>query len=209
MVIYAMVPQADASNVSTAPVTSTTIPFEKYYDIESGNLFNQAGQNPGTNFDLKFGFNNNSTVGARLVWNGAGANMAVVTNKGFDLLKSSDITLYYYCQNVEDNDNACSGVGGPPTNFTGIIQTNEGNYFANNELLQKLEDKNLIAFKYCNAMGSIEKNSNPNGSSNNIAGILNTKKNILGMMPHPERLIDPLLSGEDGSILFKSLLNSQ
>ena len=50
--------------------------------------------------------------------------------------------------------------------------------------------------------------SNPNGSSNNIAGILNEKKNILGMMPHPERLIDPILSGEDGSMLFSSLLKN-
>ena len=89
------------------------------------------------------------------------------------------------------------------------IAHNEGNYFANNELLKNLENNNLIAFKYCNKKGNIEKNSNPNGSSNNIAGILNIKKNILGMMPHPERLIDPLLSGEDGSILFKGLLNSQ
>ena len=89
------------------------------------------------------------------------------------------------------------------------IAHNEGNYFANDELLKNLENNNLIAFKYCNKKGNIEKNSNPNGSSNNIAGILHTKKNILGMMPHPERLIDPLLSGEDGSILFKGLLNSQ
>jgi len=85
------------------------------------------------------------------------------------------------------------------------IAHNEGNYFANNELIQKLEDNNLIAFKYCNKKGNIEKDSNPNGSSNNIAGILNKNKNILGMMPHPERLIDPILSGEDGSILFKSI----
>ena len=89
------------------------------------------------------------------------------------------------------------------------IAHNEGNYFANDELLKNLENNNLIAFKYCNKKGNIEKDSNPNGSSNNIAGILNSKKNILGMMPHPERLIDPLLSGEDGSILFKGLLNSQ
>ena len=88
------------------------------------------------------------------------------------------------------------------------IAHNEGNYFANDELLKNLENNNLIAFKYCNKKGNIEKNSNPNGSSNNIAGILNGKKNILGMMPHPERLIDPLLSGEDGSILFTSLLKS-
>ena len=88
------------------------------------------------------------------------------------------------------------------------IAHNEGNYFANNNLIQKLEDNNLIAFKYCDKQGLIEENSNPNGSSNNIAGILNKEKNILGMMPHPERLIDPFLSGEDGSILFESLLKS-
>ena len=88
------------------------------------------------------------------------------------------------------------------------IAHNEGNYFSNNELLKKLEDKNLIAFKYCNEKGDINEISNPNGSSNNIAGILNNEKNILGMMPHPERLIDPLLSGEDGSIMFESLLKS-
>ena len=88
------------------------------------------------------------------------------------------------------------------------IAHNEGNFFANNETLKSLEDKNLIAFKYCDENGNIEKQSNPNGSSNNIAGILNLKKNILGMMPHPERLIDPLLSGIDGSLMFESLIKS-
>ena len=88
------------------------------------------------------------------------------------------------------------------------IAHNEGNYFASKEQIEKLEDKNLVAFKYCNEKGNINKNTNPNGSSNNIAGILNDKKNILGMMPHPERLIDPLLSGEDGSLMFESLIKS-
>ena len=88
------------------------------------------------------------------------------------------------------------------------IAHNEGNFFGNNNLINKLEDNNLIAFKYCDNKGKIEKESNPNGSSNNIAGIFNKNKNILGMMPHPERLIDPLLSGEDGSLLFTSLLKS-
>jgi len=87
------------------------------------------------------------------------------------------------------------------------IAHNEGNFFGNNDLIKKLEDNNLIAFKYCDNKGKIEKESNPNGSSNNIAGILNENKNILGMMPHPERLIDPLFSGEDGSLLFTSLIN--
>jgi len=88
------------------------------------------------------------------------------------------------------------------------IAHNEGNYFASKEQIEKLEDKNLVAFKYCDEKGNINKNTNPNGSSNNIAGILNDKKNILGMMPHPERLIDPLLSGEDGSLMFESLIKS-
>ena len=88
------------------------------------------------------------------------------------------------------------------------IAHNEGNYFANKKILKNLEDKNLIAFKYCSEKGEVNEVCNPNGSTNNIAGILNNEKNILGMMPHPERLIDPLLSGEDGSIMFESLLKS-
>ena len=89
------------------------------------------------------------------------------------------------------------------------IAHNEGNYFADSKILQNLENNNLIAFKYCDGKGNINKDSNPNGSSNNIAGIFNSNKNILGMMPHPERLIDPILSGEDGSMIFESLLKSQ
>ncbi len=87
------------------------------------------------------------------------------------------------------------------------IAHNEGNYFANNDLIKKLEDNNLIVFKYCNKEGSIEDSANPNGSLNNIAGVISENKNILGMMPHPERSIDPILSGEDGSLLFKSVFN--
>tara|TARA_B110000438_G_C15743572_1_gene619669 strand:- start:291 stop:968 length:678 start_codon:yes stop_codon:yes gene_type:complete len=87
------------------------------------------------------------------------------------------------------------------------IAHNEGNYFANNDLIKNLEDQNLIAFKYCDQKGNINTISNPNGSTNNIAGILNTEKNILGMMPHPERLIDPIMSGNDGSIMFDGLLS--
>jgi len=88
------------------------------------------------------------------------------------------------------------------------IAHNEGNYFASKDQIKKLEDKNLVAFKYCDEKGNINKSTNPNGSSNNIAGILNDQKNILGMMPHPERLIDPLLAGEDGSLMFESLIKS-
>jgi phosphoribosylformylglycinamidine synthase subunit PurQ / glutaminase len=86
------------------------------------------------------------------------------------------------------------------------IAHNEGNYFASKDTLKMLEENNLIALKYSDKKGNINEFSNPNGSSNNIAGLLNNEKNILGLMPHPERMIDPILSGEDGSLLFKSLL---
>jgi phosphoribosylformylglycinamidine synthase subunit PurQ / glutaminase len=87
------------------------------------------------------------------------------------------------------------------------IAHNEGNYFANSSYVKELEDKNLIAFKYCNENGEINETSNPNGSVNNIAGIFNEKKNILGMMPHPERMVDKIISNDDGVNLFQSLLN--
>ncbi len=87
------------------------------------------------------------------------------------------------------------------------IAHNEGNYFADQKYLKELEDKNLIAFKYCDSKGVISDNSNPNGSSKNIAGIFNDKKNILGMMPHPERMVDKIISNEDGINLFQSILN--
>ena len=86
------------------------------------------------------------------------------------------------------------------------IAHNEGNYFTNPNHLKELTNENLIAFKYCNKNGEITKESNPNGSLENIAGIFNTKKNILGMMPHPERMVDNLISNTDGVNLFSSLL---
>jgi phosphoribosylformylglycinamidine synthase subunit PurQ / glutaminase len=87
------------------------------------------------------------------------------------------------------------------------IAHNEGNYFTDNNHLKELKDNNLIAFKYCDQKGNVDDHSNPNGSLENIAGVYNAKKNILGMMPHPERMIDKLISNTDGTNLFSSLLN--
>ena len=87
------------------------------------------------------------------------------------------------------------------------IAHNEGNFFTDDGHLNQLKKENLIAFKYSDEKGNINDLSNPNGSMENIAGIYNSKKNILGMMPHPERMIDKLISNTDGLNLFKSLLN--
>ncbi len=87
------------------------------------------------------------------------------------------------------------------------IAHNEGNYFTNPNHLSELKNENLIAFKYCDEEGNVSIESNPNGSLENIAGIYNLNKNILGMMPHPERMIDEVISNKDGENLFLSLLN--
>jgi len=87
------------------------------------------------------------------------------------------------------------------------IAHNEGNYFCSNDELKKLEDNNLIAVSYCNEDGNCDDEANPNGAIKNIAGIFNDKKNILGMMPHPERMIDEIISNKDGVNLFSSLLS--
>ena len=87
------------------------------------------------------------------------------------------------------------------------IAHNEGNYFTNTKHLEELKKENLVAFKYCDEKGNVNGFSNPNGAIENIAGIFNSKKNILGMMPHPERMVDKLISNTDGAGLFNSLLN--
>ena len=88
------------------------------------------------------------------------------------------------------------------------IAHNDGNYFCTEDELKSLDDNNQIAVKYCSKDGDISENYNPNGSIKNIAGIFNKNKNILGMMPHPERVIDRSLSSEDGIFFFKNLIEN-
>ena len=88
------------------------------------------------------------------------------------------------------------------------IAHNDGNYFCTDDELKSLEDNNQIAVKYCSKDGDVSENYNPNGSIKNIAGIFNKNKNILGMMPHPERVIDRSLSSEDGTFFFKNLIEN-
>ena len=86
------------------------------------------------------------------------------------------------------------------------IAHNDGCYYIDKNRLKELEENNQIALQYCNKEGNVSESNNPNGSIKNIAGIYNKKQNVLGMMPHPERMIDSFLTGEDGSLFFKNLL---
>jgi phosphoribosylformylglycinamidine synthase len=86
------------------------------------------------------------------------------------------------------------------------IAHHDGNYFAEADTIKRLKDKDCIAFRYVDADGNLKNEANPNGSLDNIAGVLNEKRNVLGMMPHPERLSDPALGGNEGRIIFDGLV---
>ena len=85
------------------------------------------------------------------------------------------------------------------------IAHGEGCYFADDATLGQLESQDRIAFRYVDENGDATQEANPNGSSRNIAGILNEGRNVMGMMPHPERVADPAMGSEDGLAIFRSL----
>jgi phosphoribosylformylglycinamidine synthase I len=85
------------------------------------------------------------------------------------------------------------------------IAHGEGNYTANAETLARLEAEGRVAFRYCDEAGALGGLANPNGSVNDIAGVYSEKFNVLGLMPHPENLVDPLVGGTDGRAMFESL----
>jgi phosphoribosylformylglycinamidine synthase len=103
------------------------------------------------------------------------------------------------------------------TMFTGLYRPNEvlaipiahgeGNYFVEAETLAELEARNGVVFRYCDEQGRTTPGSNPNGSTGNIAGIINREGNVMGMMPHPERASDPVLRHTDGQRLFLSVMD--
>jgi phosphoribosylformylglycinamidine synthase len=88
------------------------------------------------------------------------------------------------------------------------ISHGEGNYYADAETLARLNIEERVAFRYSTADGAITAAANPNGSLENIAGILNEQRNVLGMMPHPERAVEELTGGTDGIVLWRSLMES-
>ncbi|MGA7161568.1 MAG: phosphoribosylformylglycinamidine synthase subunit PurQ [Bacteroidota bacterium] len=88
------------------------------------------------------------------------------------------------------------------------IAHGEGNYFASRETIESLQENDQIVFRYCSKSGEIDEASNPNGSLLNIAGITNKEGNVMGMMPHPERAVEPPLGSADGRKIFQSMVES-
>jgi len=88
------------------------------------------------------------------------------------------------------------------------VAHHDGNYFTDDDTLNRLEGENRIAFRYCDKAGATGGDANPNGSQRNIAGLYNETGTVLGLMPHPERLADPALGGTDGMPMFASLVEA-
>ncbi len=88
------------------------------------------------------------------------------------------------------------------------VAHHEGNYYVDDDGLKALEDNGQIAFRYTTPDGEVTAGANPNGSRDNIAGVFNAAGNVLGMMPHPERLADAALGGDDGRAMFDSLVEA-
>lgn len=88
------------------------------------------------------------------------------------------------------------------------VAHHDGNYFADPRTLDELEAEDRIAFRYCGPEGRLDSIYNPNGSIRHIAGILNKKRNVLGLMPHPENAIEPMHGSTDGKALFKSMVEA-
>lgn len=82
----------------------------------------------------------------------------------------------------------------------------DGNYYASDDVVKRLEDNDQVVFRYCDVQGNVTPEANPNGSVHNIAGIVNEGRNVLGMMPHPERCVEGVLGSADGAFVFKSVL---
>jgi phosphoribosylformylglycinamidine synthase len=110
---------------------------------------------------------------------------------------------------VERNDTPYTSAYAKGAVIDVCIAHGEGNYIADDETLARLEGEGLIAFRYTDAQGKPTPAANPNGSLNNIAGIYSDKLNVLGLMPHPENLIDSLTGGIDGRGLFESLMGGK
>ncbi|MBC8325942.1 MAG: phosphoribosylformylglycinamidine synthase subunit PurQ [Verrucomicrobia subdivision 3 bacterium] len=119
-------------------------------------------------------------------------------------------SLQFRCEHVylqtATHDSPFTGQIPEGKNLRIPIAHGEGNYFCDDETLQSLEDNDQILFQYVDVEGDLTDHANPNGSRANIAGICNGKRNVAGMMPHPERAAEPALGEDDGRLIFESLI---
>jgi len=121
-------------------------------------------------------------------------------------------TLKYRCEHVhlrvEQTDTPFTNAASAGQVLRIPIGHGEGNYFAPADLLEQIERNRQVVLRYTDPEGRLDDEWNPNGSVNAIASICNAKRNVVGMMPHPERACEPLLGGTDGQMIFKSIVSA-
>jgi phosphoribosylformylglycinamidine synthase subunit PurQ / glutaminase len=126
------------------------------------------------------------------------------------LLRNQD--LKFVCEHinirVENPDTPFTSACSAGQVISAPIAHGEGNYFCDQRTLDELEGEERVIFRYCDATGRVTRESNPNGSLDNIAGICNRDRNVLGMMPHPERASESLLGSNDGRLILLSMADS-
>jgi phosphoribosylformylglycinamidine synthase I len=126
------------------------------------------------------------------------------------LIRNQD--LQFHCEwvhlRVERTDTPFTNAARPGQVLRVPISHGEGNYFADPETLARLEANGQVLVRYCSPDGAVIPAANPNGSVNNIAGVMNERGNVFGLMPHPERCCEPLLGGVDGNVLFESIVRA-
>jgi phosphoribosylformylglycinamidine synthase len=109
---------------------------------------------------------------------------------------------------IENVDTMFSSAGRAGQVLMVPVSHGEGNYQADPQTIEMLEDTRRVVFRYATPDGNVTADANPNGSLNNIAGIINERGNVLGMMPHPERAGEALIGGTDGLVIFRSVIES-
>lgn len=150
----------------------------------------------------------------------AGGKVLGICN-GFQVLLESNLlpgaliqnqSRKFICKNVsvrvENLDTPFTRLCGENRVLEIPIAHHQGSYYIDPFSLNQLEEKGQILFRYCDTEGNISAESNPNGSVGSVAGLTNEQKNVMGMMPHPERCADPQLAGTDGQIIFQSLISN-
>jgi phosphoribosylformylglycinamidine synthase len=126
------------------------------------------------------------------------------------MLRNRDLKFHceHICVRVEQTDTPFTSRATPGQILRLPIAHGEGNYYAEPATLDRLEAERRVIFRYCTPGGDVTDASNPNGSARNIAGICNETRNVVGLMPHPERACEPVLGSADGLVMFESVISA-
>jgi phosphoribosylformylglycinamidine synthase len=126
------------------------------------------------------------------------------------MLRNSDVR--FHCEQVylrvEQTDTPFTAAASPGQLLQMPTAHGEGNYYADPHVIRELETQRRVVFRYCDAKGTVTPDSNPNGSIANIAGICNDARNVVGLMPHPERACERSLGSADGLVVFRSVVRA-